>query len=122
MPEQTIRYTYEVPKDDWRSWKLTVPRDISLRERLDTLREYDRDHDLDALVASGSGLTADDVADALEAADAADVDEVRLTAMRLRRRCMTALPDAREHGADRAADELSEMQDLADELLEFDPE
>lgn len=133
--EERITYTYEPDERDWRDWTNTVPRATPLYRRLDTLLAYDREHDLDALVETAesdadpdepttpqeqiAAADADDLDAALEALEpGVDADTVSVAMVRIRRRCMTGLPDAREHGADRAAEELSEIQDIANRVLE----
>lgn len=104
-PEETISYTLRPHQDLWQDWKHTVPRDTALHTRLFRLLEYDTNHDLDALVMQDADL------------DAAEGD-VSVTMMRIRHRCMSAIQDAREQGADDAAESLKEIQGMATQVLE----
>lgn len=117
-----IAYNYRPLRSKWNEWKRTVRRDKALDVRLDELLELDRDHDLEGLIEQAAadelGADVDRIADAIEQADPGE-ETVRLSAVRIRRRCMTALPDARENGADRAAEELAEIQQIANDLLEL---
>ena len=119
--DDTIAYNYRPERELWNSWKLTVRRDKPLNQRLDELLALDRDNDLNRLVdkseSGGLGADVDDLRNAIERADPGD-DRVRLDAVRIRRRCMTALPNARENGADKAADELAEIQQIVNDLLD----
>jgi hypothetical protein len=120
--EDRIAYNYRPTRELWGRWKRTVPRDIALYDRLDRLLELDAEHDLDGLVerdGKGEPAGVEALTEAIEQADPPD-NEVRLAAVRIRRRCMTALPAAREAGADTAADELAEIQQIANDLLDLD--
>lgn len=122
-----IAYNYRPSRALWNDWKLTVRRDKSLDTRLDELLELDRDHDLERVIKERKAQTiSDDAKSVLEAVERVingpdNSDErIRLDAVRIRRRCMTALPAAREQGADRAAEELAEIQQIANDLLELE--
>lgn len=100
---ERVSYLYEPDAEAWRAWKSTVDRNTALYRRLDTLLEYDRDHDIDAMI---------------EAMQADDAENVSLTALRIRRRCASGVQNARAEGADDAAEALAEIQALANQLLE----
>lgn len=124
MPEsEQVAFSYRPDRSLWNTWKVTVQREKALHDRLDELLELDAEHDLDDLVyqAEHDGRTrrVDELVDAIQQADPEE-DNVRLEAMRIRRRCMTALPAAREAGADTAAEELAEIQQIANDLLDLD--
>lgn len=119
--QELVYYNYRPERSDWDAWKATVPRHVSLHDRLDQLRALDRQYDLDALTdesdASEQPLSADALEEAIRSCEI-DNDDYRLALVRIRRRCMTALPDARENDADRAGDELTEIQNIVQELLD----
>jgi len=106
--DERVTYTYEPYREDWVEWKRTVPRDIALYQRLDDLRAIDRDFDLRRLVAA-THPPPDSIAD----------DRTRLALVRIRQKCMSSLPAAREQGCDTAADELNEIQSICNDLLGF---
>lgn len=121
--DRRISYTYEPPRDSWTEWKRQVPREQSLRERLDDLRRLDRDFDLRALVAEradgeGDGVDTEALAAVLENPPP-NADKTRVALVQIRRRCMSALPAARSEGCDEAADKLAEIQSICDDLLDF---
>jgi hypothetical protein len=121
MDDDRLAYRYEADRDDWTRWKRQVPREQSLRERLDDLRRLDRDFDVRALVAAETN-TDDLDADALGALledPPPEADRTRVALLQIRRRCMSALPAARSEGCDAAADKLSEIQSICDDLLDF---
>ena len=101
----SITYTYRPARDDWDAWKATVPRTTALYARLDTLLEYDREYDLDAMVDAWAG--------------APDAD-VSLAALRIKRRCAAGVQDARAADADGAAEALTEIKQIAEALLDAD--
>jgi hypothetical protein len=103
--DERVHYTYAPRRDDWREWTDTVPRSTPIYARLDTLLRYDREHDLDTLVARDSELEASD-------------DGVAVQMVRIRRRCAAAVQTARQNGADDAADALAEIKHLATGVLE----
>ena len=41
-PEETIDYSFAVDKELWTDWKVTVPRDIKLHDRIAELIEQDK--------------------------------------------------------------------------------
>ena len=102
-----VSYLYQTDADVWTDWKRTVPRDVPLYERLDRLLAYDRDHDIDHLVAREVDLDR-------------ETDGVALTALRIRRRCASGVQNARAEGADDAAEALTEIKQLADGMLRAD--
>lgn len=104
--EDAIAYNLQIHENDWRDWKQTVPRDTALWSRLYTLIEYDTRHNLDELVLQDAEL------------DVGDGDDVSVTMMRIRHRCMSAVQDARENGAGEAAEALAEIQGMATGVLE----
>lgn len=118
--DRRISYTYEPTRDSWDAWKRQVPREQSLRERLDDLRRLDRDFDLRALVAGGGGdaVDADALADVLDDPPP-NADKTRVALVQIRQKCMSGLPAARSEGCDEAADKLGEIQSICDELLDF---
>lgn len=120
--DDRISYTYEPTRDSWDAWKRGVPREQSLRERLDDLRRLDRDFDLRALVALAygdtGGMDADALADVLESPPP-NADRTRVALVQIRQKCMSGLPAARADGCDDAADKLAEVKSICDELLDF---
>ena len=102
-----VSYLYQTDPEVWTAWKRTVPRDTPLYERLDRLLAYDRDHDIDHLVARDVDIDR-------------ETDGVALTALRIRRRCASGVQNARAEGADDAAEALTEIKQLADGMLQPD--
>lgn len=42
-PADMVRYQFQIDDETWQEWKMTVPRDKSLEQRITELIEADRD-------------------------------------------------------------------------------
>ena len=130
MPGDTLDYLYSTDRASWEAWKAQIPRDVTIEQRLNDLRDIDRRFDLRALLAerdTDAPLTPPLSVGALLDADREtlveppdDAVDINLAALQIRRRCMTALPAARTNGCDKAADEINEIKKVADAILEID--
>ena len=124
MPGDTLDYLYSTDRASWEAWKQQIPRDVTIEQRLNDLREIDRHYDLRELTdttapteTKADALNLQPLADALRHTEQMDI---ALAALQIRRRCMTALPAARTNGCDKAADEINEIKKVADAILEID--
>jgi len=130
MPGDTLDYLYSTDRASWEAWKQQIPRDVTIEQRLNDLRDIDRRFDLTELLTDrepGDPLEPPIVIETLipgarervvVAPD--DAVDINLAALQIRRRCMTALPAARTNGCDKAADEINEIKQVADAILEID--
>lgn len=107
-----VNYTLRIDRQTYREWSNSFPRSMSIRQRFVQLIEADLD---DRVLAPGEQNTID-IEAALEAAESAEID-TGVLALRIRRNCMSAVQDARANGAERAAEQLAEIQSFANELL-----
>jgi hypothetical protein len=124
MPGDSLDYLYTADRDSWEAWKDGIPREQTIEQRLNDLRDIDRRFDLRELTnttastaAEPDALNLQPLADALRHSEQMDI---ALAALQIRRRCMTALPAARTNGCDKAADEINEIKQVADAILDID--
>jgi len=112
-----LRRSFSAKKSIYRAWVDTIPRSKSINDRYRELIRLDIEHDdLEATLEDSGGVDLE----AIESAEDINAGKARVSAIQISRRCSSAIQDARANGADKAAEQLTEIKNIADKLQEID--
>jgi hypothetical protein len=113
-PDDEIKVSMRFDESTYYDWANTVDREKSLVERVRELLAIDAETDIEAELQSSGGIDPEAMADA----DDIDIGEARVAGLQISRRCSSAVQDARKHDADKAAEQIVEIKNIADRLVE----
>lgn len=113
-PDDELKVSMRFDEDEYYQWANQVPRDKSLVERVRELLAIDADTDIEAELQSSGGIDPEAIADA----DDIDIGEARVAGLQISRRCSSAVQDARANDAEKAAEQIIEIKNIADSLVE----
>jgi hypothetical protein len=113
-PDDELKVSMRFDESNYYDWANSVPREKSLVERVRELLAIDAETDIEAELQSSGGIDPDAIADA----DDIDIGEARVAGLQISRRCSSAVQDARANDAEKAAEQIIEIKNIADSLVE----